>query len=164
VIGSPVAVQGSRHERATALTRAGMLAAVVIGLDQLTKHTVPNGISLDQERNFIPLVKLTNVHNNGVAFNFLSGGGAIVLAFTLVALALLVSFLVLRPQRRWLWVPTGLLLGGALGNLIDRIANGYVTDFIKLPHWPAFNVADMAITFGVIALLLVLELGSRRGD
>ena len=50
-----------------------------------------------------------------------------------------------------------MLVGGAIGNLIDRIANGAVTDFIKLPHWPAFNVADMSITFGVLALLLVLE-------
>jgi signal peptidase II len=58
-------------------------------------------------------------------------------------------------------VPTGLLIGGAVGNLIDRVANGAVTDFIKLPLWPAFNVADMSITFGVLALLWVLE-GPRR--
>ena len=56
------------------------------------------------------------------------------------------------PTGRWLWIPTGMLVGGAIGNLIDRIANGAVTDFIKLPHWPAFNVADMSITFGVLAL------------
>ena len=58
---------------------------------------------------------------------------------------------------------TGLLIGGALGNLIDRLAHGAVTDFIKLPAWPAFNVADMAITFGVLALLWVLE-GPRHRD
>ena len=68
----------------------------------------------------------------------------------------------LRPDRPWLWLPTGMLVGGALGNLIDRLANGSVIDFIKLPAWPAFNVADMSITFGVIALVLVLEL--RRED
>ena len=60
-----------------------------------------------------------------------------------------------------LWLPTGMLVGGALGNLIDRIANGAVTDFIKLPHWPAFNVADICITVGVFVLLWVLE-GPRR--
>ena len=54
-------------------------------------------------------------------------------------------------------MPTGLLLGGAIGNLIDRLLHGSVTDFIKLPHWPAFNVADMAITFGVLSLLYVIE-------
>ena len=56
-----------------------------------------------------------------------------------------------------MWLPTGLLVGGAAGNLIDRIRLGAVTDFIKLPHWPAFNVADIAVTVGVVTLLWVLE-------
>ncbi len=86
-----------------------------------------------------------------------SGGGTLVLVFTLVALALLLGYFLLHPERPWLWIPTGMLVGGAVGNLIDRIANGAVTDFIKLPHWPAFNFADMSITFGVLALLWVLE-------
>jgi signal peptidase II len=97
-----------------------------------------------------------------VAFGVLSGGGAIVLVCTLLALAALIVYFVTHPGRRGLWVPTGLLLGGAIGNLIDRLMHGSVTDFIKLPHWPAFNVADMAITFGVIALLFVLERGHGR--
>jgi signal peptidase II len=62
------------------------------------------------------------------------------------------------------WLPTGLLLGGAAGNLIDRVRDGAVTDFIKLPHWPAFNVADIAITVGVLALLYVLEGPPRRAE
>jgi signal peptidase II len=70
-------------------------------------------------------------------------------------------FFVRRPTRRGLWIPTGLLVGGAIGNLIDRLSGGSVTDFIKLPLWPAFNVSDMAITFGVLSLLYVLE-GPRR--
>jgi len=72
-------------------------------------------------------------------------------------LTALVVYFLLRPTRPGLWIPTGLLVGGAVGNLIDRLANGWVTDFIKLPLWPAFNVSDMAITFGVLALLYVLE-------
>ena len=103
-----------------------------------------------------------DVRNNGVAFGFFSGGGALVLVLTLVALSVLIGYFAWRPTRPWLWLPTGMLVGGALGNLIDRIANGSVTDFIKLPLWPAFNLADMSITFGVIALLLVLE-GKRKG-
>ena len=97
------------------------------------------------------------MRNTGVAFGFFSGGGALVLVFTLAALAVAGRLLRSAARAPWLWLPTGLLVGGALGNLIDRIANGAVTDFIKLPHWPAFNVADMAITFGVLALLCVLE-------
>ena len=79
-------------------------------------------------------------------------------------LAALVVYFVRHPARRGLWVPTGLLLGGAIGNLIDRLMNGSVTDFIKLPHWPAFNVADIAITLGVIALVFVLERGAPQSS
>jgi signal peptidase II len=136
--------------------------AVVVGLDQLTKHTVASGIAPGQTRKFLPLVDLVHVRNTGVAFGFLSGGGAVVLAFTLLALGALIAYLALRPERPWLWLPTGMLVGGAVGNLIDRLSTGSVIDFIKLPDWPAFNVADMSITFGVLALLWVLE-GKRDG-
>lgn len=148
--------------RTRALVRAGLTAAVVIAVDQLTKHTIAAGIAAGQQRHLLPGLTLVHVRNTGVAFSLLSGGGPLVLGVTLLALALLVGYLLARPSRRLLWLPTGLLVGGALGNLIDRIDSGAVTDFIKLPDWPAFNVADMCITFGVIALVLVLELGGRR--
>lgn len=148
--------------RVRALTRAGAVVAAVIGLDQLTKHTIAAGISPGETRAILPAVTLVHVRNPGVAFGFLSSGGPLVLVVTLCALAALITFLLVRPARRGLWVATGLLVGGALGNLIDRLVSGSVTDFIKLPLWPAFNVADMAITFGVLALLWVLE-GPRDG-
>ena len=147
--------------RTAAFARAVIVAAVVIALDQLTKHTVATGIAPGEEKKFLPLVHLVHVRNTGVAFSIFSGGGTLVLVFTLLALAMLVGYFARHPERPWLWVPTGMLVGGAIGNLIDRIANGAVTDFIKLPHWPAFNVADMSITFGVLALLWVLE-GPRK--
>ena len=75
----------------------------------------------------------------------------------MLASAALLTFFATHADRPLVWLPTGLLLGGAVGNLIDRTARGAVTDFIKLPRWPAFNVADIAITFGVLALLYVLE-------
>jgi len=148
--------------RFVAFARAGLVAALVVGLDQLTKHTIAAGIADGQTRSLIPGVKLVHVRNTGVAFSLFSGGGALVLVFTLLVLALLVGYLARRPDRPLLWLPTGMLVGGALGNLIDRVANGAVTDFIKLPAWPAFNVADMSITFGVLVLVWVLE--GRRGD
>ena len=152
------------NARAAAWGRAGAVLVLVLSLDQLTKHTIASGIGIGEERRFVPgIIKLVHVRNTGVAFGFFSGGGALVLAFTLAALALLAGFLTLRPERPWLWLPTGLLIGGAIGNLIDRIGGGAVTDFIKLPLWPAFNVADMAITFGVLALLYALE-GAPRPD
>jgi signal peptidase II len=130
---------------------------VVIGLDQLTKHTVATGIAPGERQKFLPAIDLVHVRNNGVAFGLLSSGGALVLTITLFALAVLLGYFLLRPTRPWLWLPTGMLIGGAVGNLIDRVATGSVIDFIKLPAWPAFNVADMSITFGVLALLWVLE-------
>ena len=154
--------EGTRARRTMALVRAGLLAAAVVGLDQLTKDTVAAGISPSQQQKVLPGIHLVHVHNTGVAFGFLSGGGTIVLVCTLLALAALIAYFVLRPGRRGLWVPTGLLLGGAIGNLIDRLMHGSVTDFIKLPHWPAFNIADVSITLGVIALLVVLERGHAR--
>jgi signal peptidase II len=147
--------------RTAAFGRAALVLAAVLILDQLAKHAVVSGIPVGGQRRFLPLVQLVHVRNKGVAFGFFSGGGALVLVFTLATLTVLLGYFALHPERPWLWLPTGLLIGGALGNLIDRIANGAVTDFIKLPHWPAFNVADMSITCGVLALLWVLE-GSRE--
>ena len=145
-----------------ALLRAAALVAVVIGLDQLTKHTIAQSSAALQGRSVFLGIHLVHIHNRGVAFGFLSGGGWAVPVFTLAALSGLLVFFTLRGGRRGLWIPTGLLIGGAVGNIIDRLANGSVTDFIKLPLWPAFNVADMAITFGVLALLWVLEGGRER--
>jgi signal peptidase II len=136
---------------------------VVLILDQVSKYLVVHGIAVGESRRIFAGVRLVHYRNTGVAFNIFAGGGTLVLVFTLVALALLLVYFAKRPDRPWLWLPTGLLLGGALGNLIDRIGDGAVTDFIKLPAWPAFNVADMAITFGVLSLLWVLE-GRRRHE
>ena len=159
---SPKRQVGSKG-RAAALARAALVVAAVVGLDQLTKHTIAAGIRPGESRKFLPAIDLVHVRNTGVAFGFLSGGGAVVLIFTLIALAVLLGYFALHPDRPWLWVPTGMLVGGAIGNLIDRVTSGSVIDFIKLPAWPAFNVADMSITFGVLALFWVLE-GPRRGD
>ena len=100
------------------------------------------------------------MRNDGVAFGALAGGGHRADRRACAALAALVVCFAPHADRPLVWLPTGLLLGGALGNIIDRVRDGAVTDFIKLPAWPAFNVADMAITFGVLALLFVA--GARR--
>ena len=143
---------------------AALLAGLVILADRITKHAVRGHIPLDATRRVLPgVVHLVHYRNNGVAFNFLSGTGALVLIVTVVALLALLGFFALHPTRRGAWVATGLLLGGALGNLLDRIIDGSVTDFIKFPDWPAFNVADIAITFGVITLIWVFEFAGPRG-
>jgi signal peptidase II len=152
----------TRVRRSVVFARAAALGALVVGLDQLTKRTVAAGIAPGHEQSVLPGIHLVHVRNTGVAFGFLSGGGVVVLACTLVALAVLLYYFFRHPARRGLWIPTGLLLGGAIGNLADRLMHGSVTDFIKLPHWPAFNIADVAITVGVVALVIVLERGAAK--
>jgi signal peptidase II len=141
--------------------KALAVAAGVIALDQATKAVVRSGIDKGDENPVLPAIKLVHVENKGVAFGFLSDGGAILVVLVAFAALALIIWFALHADRPLAWLPTGLLLGGAIGNVIDRLALGGVTDFVKLPAWPAFNVADMAITFGVLILVLVLE---RRPD
>jgi signal peptidase II len=145
----------------TSLAAAGV-AAVVVGLDQLVKELVRSGLDLGERHDLLLGIKLVNVRNSGIAFGLLADGGALLVVGTAVALLALVFFFVTHTGRPLVWLPTGLLLGGAIGNLIDRALDGSVTDFVKLPHFPAFNVADTAITIGVIALIYVLEGPPRR--
>jgi signal peptidase II len=132
------------------------MAGVVV-LDQATKALVRGTIAGGDEESVLPFIKLVHVRNTGVAFSMFSGGGPLLLVFAALATGALLGFFYVHAERPLAWLPTGLLLGGALGNLIDRLRAGAVTDFIKLPSWPAFNVADIAITFGVLALIYVLE-------
>jgi len=141
---------------------AAAVAAVVVVLDQLVKALVRSEVERGERVDLVLGIDLVNVRNSGIAFGLLSDGGALLVVGTAVALLALVFFFVTHSGRPLVWLPTGLLLGGAVGNLIDRAAMGSVTDFVKLPHFPAFNVADMAITVGVIALIFVLEGPPRR--
>jgi len=141
---------------------AGAVAAGVVALDQLTKALVRDGLRLGERRDLVAGLDLVNVRNSGVAFGFLSDGGVLLVVGSAFALLALVIFFFTHTGRTLVWLPTGLLLGGAIGNLIDRASAGSVTDFVKFPHFPAFNVADIAITFGVVALIYVLEGPPRR--
>jgi signal peptidase II len=142
--------------RAGAWGRAGIVLGLVLIVDQVSKAIVRDQIAPGESEHLVPLVKLVHVRNDGIAFGAF-GGNSIVLILVVAALVGIVGFFAAHATRRLAWLPTGLLLGGALGNIIDRVRAGAVTDFIKLPHWPAFNVADMAITVGVLALVLVLD-------
>jgi signal peptidase II len=141
--------------------RAGLTLGAVVGLDQLSKALVRRSVDVGSSDGIFPGVELVHVRNHGVAFSLGSGQAGLVIAGTVVVLAVLVLYFARHPQRHGLWLPTGLLVGGAAGNLLDRLASGAVTDFLKIPLWPAFNLADVAITVGVLALLWVLE-GPRR--
>ncbi len=159
--GSGRAPTLARH---VSLVRATVVVVVVIALDQITKHTLGTWIEPGQVRHLIPGITFVYERNTGVSFSFLAGDGALVYVVIGLALVGLIGYLLARPTQPLLWLPTGMLIGGAVGNLVDRVANGSVIDFIKLPHWPAFNFADMSITFGVILLAIVIELGSRKRE
>jgi signal peptidase II len=142
--------------------RAALVAGGVVALDQATKALVRSGIEPGDEDPILPAVKLVHVRNEGVAFGAFSDGGVLVVALVAFALAALLAYFAFHATKPLMWLPTGLLLGGAVGNIIDRVRIDAVTDFVKLPAWPAFNVADVAITFGVVALLWALERGERH--
>jgi signal peptidase II len=148
--------------RAGVVAKAGLVLAAVVVLDQVTKALVRGGVDVGEEDSILPAVTLVHVRNTGVAFGAFSGGGLIVVALVAAALTALLWYFVTHLDKPLVWLPTGMLLGGSIGNIIDRVRDGAVTDFIKLPAWPAFNVADMAITFGVLVLLWVIEQDERR--
>jgi signal peptidase II len=137
--------------------RAALVALATLAADQAVKAIVRGSIALTEEVDVFPGLHLVHVRNSGVAFSMLSDGGWLPTVIGLLAVAALLGFFFTHLRRPLVWLPTGLLLGGAAGNLVDRIRIGAVTDFVKLPHWPAFNLADIAITIGVLALVYVLE-------
>lgn len=135
--------------------RLGIVAAAVVALDQAAKAAIIAAIDPGERVEALPFLDLVRVLNEGVAFGFLDGQGpTLVLAVTSAALVLVLLWFARDPARPWGWLAIGLLAGGALGNLIDRVARDGVVDFIDLPAWPSFNVADIAITLGAVLLVL----------
>lgn len=139
------------------------LSVLALALDQGTKLLVDNTMQLYQSIPVMPYFSLTYVHNTGAAFSFLSEAGGWQRWF-FAGLALVISVVItvwiarLKSHETLLAVALALVLGGAVGNLIDRLAYGYVIDFLDVYvdtwHWPAFNIADSAITLGVVLMLL----------
>lgn len=127
---------------------------VVVAADQATKAAVVESLAPGERVDLALGIELTRVTNRGIAFGLLADGRALVLAVTIVTLALIVAWFAAAPERHSLWLGVGLLAGGALGNLADRVRADAVTDFLDPPLWPAFNLADVAITTGVAVLVL----------
>jgi signal peptidase II len=134
---------------------AFLIAASVAALDQLTKYLAAAHVSPYQPLEVLPFFRLVNVRNTGAAFGVLSGlGNAFFIAISVAAL-LLIAFLLLRGRDGF--YSLCLILGGATGNLIDRVRYGYVRDFLDFSlgsyHWPAFNVADAALSVGIVIFI-----------
>jgi signal peptidase II len=148
----------------TPAARAGVVAALTLAADQAVKAVVRTTIDRGDAVDLIVGISVVNVRNRGIAFGMFSGGGVLLVLFAVAALVALLVFFARHRDRPLVWLPTGLLIGGAAGNLLDRAREGAVTDFIDLPLWPAFNLADVAITLGVLTLLYVLEGPPRHGE
>jgi signal peptidase II len=138
------------------------VAGLVVALDQATKQLAVTHIDQGDQVNVFFGLDLTNTRNSGVAFGAFKGGGLVVAILIGVSLALLIGYFVLHRDMPLLWLPVGLLLGGALGNLADRARDGSVIDFIDPVAWPAFNLADACIVVGVLLLLWVVEGSPKR--
>src|SRR3954467_12004620 len=145
-----------------AWVRAAAAAIVVLALDQATKQLVMHSLERGESRNVFFGIELTNVRNKGVAFGAFGGGGLPVTLLTIAALVLLLGYFARHVRRPWLWLPVGAVVGGALGNLLDRFRIGAVIDLIDPMLWPAFNLADTAIVIGILGLLYVLEGPTRK--
>ena len=137
------------------------VAALALVADQVSKAVITSTLGPGGDRTVITvvpnLVRLFYVENTGAAFGVLQGGGAFLTPLAvLVVVVLAIAFRRLVAESPWLSLALGLQFGGALGNIVDRLRHGYVVDFIHVPHWPTFNVADSCITVGVIILGIVL--------
>ena len=159
----PVGDRERRASRASvAWARAVLVAIAVVAADQLSKSAVEGSIVPGEERGVLPGIQLVNTRNRGVAFGFLPGSHVAVTVLIGVALVVLLVYFARNWSLPLTWLPTGMLVGGAIGNIADRLRHGSVTDFVKLPlGWPPFNLADASITLGIVVLFVLID-RSRR--
>jgi signal peptidase II len=152
-----------RRESLQRLRLMAVIALTVVALDQLVKIVVRASITPGEVIEVVPGIDLVHTINTGIAFSLFSGRTGVIAVLTLVAIAVIAVVLVAYAgEHRLVPIGGGLLLGGSIGNLIDRVSRDGVTDFIAIGPWPPFNVADIAVTSG--AVLLVLAIVFSSGD
>ncbi len=141
---------------------AAVAGAAVIA-DQLTKHLVTSRLRLDGVSRVAGPLTIHRLDNSGIAFGLFTSGTTIVITLTVIAVAWMVVYFA-RSGARHPVIPAalGLLIGGSLSNLVDRVRLGYVTDFIDFGWWPAFNLADSFIVIGVLMLVVAAIAADRR--
>jgi signal peptidase II len=158
----------SMAERSLAATPAQWLALAAVALsalaaDQVTKHVVTSGLRLDEGIHVVGPFWIHHVRNSGIAFGLFSSATAAVIVLTGVAIAWMLWYFARAGSRHpVLPVALGLVIGGSVSNLLDRVRLGYVTDFLDLRYWPAFNLADSFIVVGVCILVAALALSDRQ--
>ncbi|HZS30522.1 MAG TPA: signal peptidase II [Gaiellaceae bacterium] len=157
----------SRATRSFAATRGqwlslGALAAAAVVADQVTKYVVASNLSLDDGLHVLGPFWIRHVQNSGIAFGLFSSATPAVIVLTAIAVAWMVVYFARSGARHpVLPIALGLVIGGSVSNLADRIRLGHVTDFLDFRYWPAFNLADSFIVIGVGILLAALVLADR---
>lgn len=147
-------------DRVRAVALALATCGVVVALDQASKDAVRESVARGDTIEVLPFLDLANTRNKGVAFGMADGVSPVLIGATMLLLLGLLIYLGARGRTGIaIWLPAGLLIGGALGNLADRVRDGAVTDFVDLPFWATFNLADLAIVAGVALLVLLPERG-----
>lgn len=148
---------GWRH-----ITTFFLASILVVFADQFSKYWVRSNLSVGESLPEVGFLRFTHVQNTGAAFGLSQGQPALLAVFASIGIAVLLFF-VLFMHRRFPFLATtsaritlGLILGGTMGNLIDRLNYGYVTDFIDVGFWPAFNIADSSVVVGAIILAYLL--------
>ena len=141
----------------------GAIALSAVVADQVTKHIVAGNLSLGESLHVVGPFSIRHVENSGIAFGLFSSATAAVIVVTTIAVGwMLVYFARSGARHPVLPVALGLVIGGSVSNLADRVRLGYVTDFLDFRYWPAFNLADSFIVIGVGILLVALLLAERE--
>jgi signal peptidase II len=141
----------------------GAIALAAVAADQLTKHIVTGHLTLDQGVHVVGPFWIHHVQNSGIAFGLFASATPVVIVLTGLAVAWMLLFFARSGARHpVLPVALGLVIGGSLSNLLDRVRLGYVTDFLDFRYWPAFNLADSFIVVGVAVLLVALLAAERE--
>lgn len=149
------------------LIRGLLVCAAVIALDQASKAIVVSEIAVGEQVKILSFLDLTHSRNSGVAFGFADGVSPAIIGAGLLLLIGLIAYMGAHTSSGWaVWLAGGMLIGGAIANLVDRVTRGSVVDFIDLSFWPTFNLADVAIVIGVGLLVLapLREPSERTGD
>jgi signal peptidase II len=149
---------------ARAWALAGAVCGLVFAADQAAKAAIEAHLVPGQYEEVLGPLELTLSHNRGVAFGLAGGAGVKLVLVTALALAVIGYLFARNPLRPGMWVAVGLLAGGAIGNLADRIRAEAVTDFIAVGDWPPFNLADVSITLGVLLLVYIYLRDAEREE
>jgi signal peptidase II len=132
-----------------------LIVLVVVALDQATKYLIMTNLSLYDSKEIFPFLHIVHVRNTGAAFGIFKNLGS--MFFIILSVFAIIFIINLLAKRTYNTVGLSLILGGALGNLIDRISYGKVVDFVDFSvgnfHWPSFNVADSSLTIGIVVIL-----------